>query len=49
MMTAAKVFANTAAAMLEERQEVEEVMESFLKREREAPKCLEEAKKLLAQ
>jgi hypothetical protein len=35
--------------MLEERQEVEEVMESFLKREREAPKCLEEAKKLLAQ
>jgi hypothetical protein len=49
MLAAAKVFANIAAAMLEERKEVEEVMESFLKREREAAKCLEEAKKLRAQ
>nr|XP_051191040.1 uncharacterized protein LOC127304389 [Lolium perenne] len=48
MLATAQVFANTAAAMLEERQEAGAVMESFLKREREAAKCLEEAKKLRA-
>nr|XP_051212020.1 actin cytoskeleton-regulatory complex protein pan1-like [Lolium perenne] len=49
MLATAKVFANTAAAMLEERQEAGEVMEKFLKREREAATCLAEAKKLRAQ
>jgi cell division septum initiation protein DivIVA len=49
MMSTAKVIANTAAAMLEERQEASELMENFLKREREATKYLEEAKKLRAQ
>ncbi|KAK1677142.1 hypothetical protein QYE76_037990 [Lolium multiflorum] len=48
MLATAKVFANTAVAMLEERQEAEEVMESFLKREREAVEYLEEAKALRA-
>jgi cell division septum initiation protein DivIVA len=45
MLSTAKVIANTAAEMLEERQEASEVMENFLKREREATTCLEEAKK----
>nr|XP_051190000.1 uncharacterized protein LOC127303294 [Lolium perenne] len=49
MLATAQVFANTAAAMLEERQVAGAVMERFLKREREAAKCLEEAKKLRAQ
>jgi hypothetical protein len=49
MLATAKVFANTAAAMLEERQEAGELMEKFLKREREATTCLAEAKKLRAQ
>jgi hypothetical protein len=41
MLATAKVFANTAVAMLEERQEAEEVLESFRKREREAVEYLE--------
>jgi hypothetical protein len=49
MLSTAKVIANTAAAMLEERQEASELMEKFLKREREATKYLKEAKKLRAQ
>ncbi|KAK1620214.1 hypothetical protein QYE76_025731 [Lolium multiflorum] len=49
MLATTKVFANTAAAMLEERQEAGAVMESFLKRESEAAKCLAEAKKFRAQ
>jgi hypothetical protein len=49
MLATAKVFANTATSMLEERKEAGEVMESFLKRECEAAKFLEEAKKLRAQ
>jgi hypothetical protein len=46
MLSTAKVIANTATAMLEKRQESSEVMENFLKREHEATKCMEEAKKL---
>jgi hypothetical protein len=49
MLATAKVFANTAAAMLEERQEAGKLMEKFLKREHEATTCLVEAKKLRAQ
>ncbi|KAK1694648.1 hypothetical protein QYE76_011345 [Lolium multiflorum] len=49
MLATAKKFANTAMAMLEERQEAEEVMESFLKREREAEDSLQKAKKLQEQ
>jgi cell division septum initiation protein DivIVA len=46
MLSTTKVIANTAGAMLEERQEAAEVMENFLKREREATTCLAEANKL---
>jgi hypothetical protein len=49
MLAVAKAFATTANAMLEERQEAEGIMESFLKREREAAKHLQEAKKLRRQ
>jgi hypothetical protein len=49
MLATAKKFANTAMAMLEERREAKELMESFLKREREAVDSLQKAKKLREQ
>ena len=49
MLGTARRIANTAMAMLEERREAEEVMQNFLKREREAAECLQEAKALRRQ
>jgi translation elongation factor EF-Ts len=46
MLTTAKRISTTAAAMLEERQEAREVMDGFLKREREAVDSLQKAKKI---
>jgi hypothetical protein len=46
LLATAERFANTAVVMMEERQEVEEVMEKFLEREHEAIDYLEKAKAL---
>ncbi|KAK1677051.1 hypothetical protein QYE76_037899 [Lolium multiflorum] len=46
MLATAKRISTTAAAMLEERQEAQEVMDGFLQREREAVDSLQKAKKL---
>jgi hypothetical protein len=46
MLATAKRISTTAAAMLEERHEAQEVMDGFLQREREAVDSLQKAKKL---
>jgi hypothetical protein len=46
MLATARKISNTAMAMLEERQEAQEVMDGFLKRECEAVDSLQKAKKL---
>ncbi|KAK1680708.1 hypothetical protein QYE76_041556 [Lolium multiflorum] len=46
MLATAKKFANTAAAMLDERKEAANFMDGFLKREREVDESLEKVKQL---